>query len=79
MLQERLQQIDLERLRVLQDARIEAQGELDAFREELRQLRRELSAAGKPLVEIRKLRQDVERVAKELAEAPESPLLCCRA
>ncbi len=71
-LRERLRAIDLERLRVLQDARIEARAELDEFREELRQLRRELSAAGKPLVEIRKLRQKAEQAAQELEQAPDS-------
>jgi DNA mismatch repair protein MutS2 len=71
-LRERLLAIDLERLRILQDARIEARGELDEFRDELRQLRRELSAAGKPLVEIRGLRQKAEKVAKELEQAPGS-------
>lgn len=70
-LSERLRQIDLERLRVLQDARIQAQVDLDAFQDELRQLRRELSAAGKPLVEIRRLRQEVERVAQQIADRPE--------
>jgi DNA mismatch repair protein MutS2 len=64
MLRDRLRQIDLERLRVLQDARIEAQAELDRFRDELARLRRQLSAAGKPLTEIRQLQTQVEQVAR---------------
>ena len=71
-LQERLHEIDLERLRVLQDARIQAQVELEEFQEELRQLGRQLSAAGKPLAEIRKLRQEVERVAEGVVKEPEA-------
>ena len=70
LLRRRLHDIDLERLRVLQDARIEAQAKIDDFKEELRELRRQLSAAGKPLVEVRKLRQEVERVAGGLIEEP---------
>ena len=71
VLQQRLHRIDLERLRILQDARIEAQVELDQFRDELRHLRRQLSAAGKPLVEIRKLQRAVETAAQESLPEPE--------
>jgi DNA mismatch repair protein MutS2 len=70
-LRQRLRQIDLERLRVLQDARIQAEAETRDFREELRRLRRELSAAGKPLTEIRRLRQEVERVEADAMPEPE--------
>jgi len=70
-LQRRLREIDLERLRVLQETRIQAQAETEEFREELRRLRRQLSAAGKPLAEIRKLQQAVEKVAKEAIPEPE--------
>ncbi len=69
-LQNRLREIDLERLRVLQEARIQAQAELDEFREQLRDLQRELSAAGQPLSEIRKLRQEVERASRNMAQEP---------
>jgi DNA mismatch repair protein MutS2 len=65
VLRERLRQIDLERLRILQDARIEAQAELDEFREELASLRRQMSAAGKPLTELRQLQRRVEQAASQ--------------
>jgi DNA mismatch repair protein MutS2 len=65
MLRDRLRQIDLERLRILQDARIRAQAELDEFRDELASLRRQLSAAGKPLTELRQLQRQVEQVASQ--------------
>ncbi len=70
-LQQRLHNIDLERLRILQDTRIEAQAELNEFREEMRRLRRQLSAAGKPLAEIRRLQQEVEAVAESTVPEPE--------
>ena len=60
----RLREIDLERLRVLQDARIQAEGELEAFREELARLRRQLSAAGKPLTDLRRLQHEMEEAAR---------------
>jgi DNA mismatch repair protein MutS2 len=65
VLRDRLHQIDLERLRILQDARIQAQVELDEFREELASLRRQLNAAGKPLTELRQLQRRAEQVANQ--------------
>ena len=70
-LEERLRQIDLERLRVLQDARIAAEEEVAAFRDELRQLRRQLSAAGQPLTEIRKMEEQAKELEREAAAKPE--------
>jgi DNA mismatch repair protein MutS2 len=64
-LRDRLRQIDLERLRILQDARIQAQSELDDFKDELARLRRQMSSAGKPVTEIRQLQQQVELVARQ--------------
>ena len=63
-LRSRLRQIDLERLRIFQDARIQAEAELDAFRDELARLRRQLSAAGKPLTEMRQLQGQLEGAAR---------------
>jgi DNA mismatch repair protein MutS2 len=68
-LKRRLQEIDLERLRVLQDARIETQAEVAQFRDELRDLRQRLSAAGQPLTEIRRLEQQAREL--EQAAAPQ--------
>jgi len=70
-LDERLRRIDLERLRVMQEARIQAQVEMDEFREELRQLRRQLSAAGQPLTDIRQLQQQAAHMAKQMEQEAE--------
>jgi DNA mismatch repair protein MutS2 len=70
-LKKRLRDVDLERLRILQDARIEARAELESLREEIRRLRRQLSAAGKPLTEIRRLQHEVATLTKQATSEPE--------
>ncbi|MBN1313898.1 MAG: endonuclease MutS2 [Anaerolineales bacterium] len=66
-LKERLKQVDLERLRILQDARIAAQADVQVFLEEIRELRKQLNAAGKPLVEIRQLEQEARALENKAA------------
>jgi DNA mismatch repair protein MutS2 len=66
-LKERLEKIDLERLRILQDAHIEAQADVRVFLDEIRELRKQLNAAGQPLVEIRKLEQETRALENKAA------------
>ncbi|MEN8098556.1 MAG: endonuclease MutS2 [Chloroflexota bacterium] len=74
--QERLKRIDLERLRVLQDARIQADNELEDFRREIRQLRRRIQSEGSSLDQIRaveKLAKDFHRSRKKTEPSKGQP------
>lgn len=71
-LKKRLHQVDLERLRILQDARIVAQADVQVYIDELRELRKQLNAAGQPLTEIRRLEQEARALMNKAAPKSES-------
>lgn len=67
-LSERLKAIDDERLEVLQASKEEAAEELTTVREELRRLRGRLKHAAQPLVEIDRIRSELEVIEQAVAE-----------
>ncbi len=78
-LAERLDQIEDERLALLEEARQEAEGQLETLREELESLRRQLAKARQPLEVLDEMEEVVETLEEEIAEpivrkAPKKPV-----
>ncbi len=69
-LSSRLEKIEDERLKVLEQARREAKEQVDSLQDELRETRRALLRARQPLDALRDLEEQVE----EIAETVESPI-----
>ena len=78
-LADRLEQIEDERLALLEETRQKAEGELDRLREELEALRRKLAQARQPLEAVDEVEVVVEALEEEVAEPivrkePEKPV-----
>jgi len=65
----RLEMIDEERLELLEQTRVDAESEVDAVREHLRDLRRRLTLAGQPLEELKEIESELEDLGEQLAES----------
>jgi DNA mismatch repair protein MutS2 len=65
-LADRLEKIEDERRDVLEDARAEAQGQLDELQAELREVRRALARARQPLEVLKSIEEDVEDLEEEI-------------
>ncbi len=78
-LSERLEQLEDERLAVLEKARKDSQAELDKLRDQIGQLRKRLARAEKPLNAVREIDQAVRDLESQVEEPvvrkklPESP------
>lgn len=67
-LQARLRDLDRERERILQTAREQSEAELEELADEIRRLRKRLSAQGRPLEEAEDIRAELEKLADEISE-----------
>ncbi len=67
----RLERIEEERQKILEEARAEAKAEIETLQEELKGLRRKLQTAALPLTVIK----EVEAATEKLADEAESPLI----
>jgi DNA mismatch repair protein MutS2 len=67
----RMEEIEEERLKILETARLEAQSLLENMQLELKQTRRALSKARKPLEEVEPLTQSMQTLEKEVAKPAE--------
>jgi DNA mismatch repair protein MutS2 len=73
-LEARLASIEQERQAVLEEARREAGDQVEGLRSELDELRRRLSAAAQPLQAVREIREELDVLAAEAAEAVGGPI-----
>ena len=81
-LAERLEKIEDERLQVLEKARLEAEAQIQALHDELRELRRQLARARQPVEALRSLEEQVigleeaveKRIERRIPQVGEEPL-----
>ncbi len=78
-LADRMDQIEDERLALMEEARQKAEGDLDALHEEMEDIRRQLAQARQPLEAVDEIEKEVETLAEDVAEPiirekPEKPV-----
>lgn len=81
-LAERLEKIEDERLQVLEKARLEAEAQIQALQDELRELRRQLARARQPLEALRSVEEQIEdleqvvdkQIERRIPEVGETPI-----
>ncbi len=71
----RLETIDDERVDLLERARLEAEAEVEAVREQLHDLRRRLASAEQPLEALEAIESEVEALEDQMAEPVSRPTL----
>ena len=65
----RLEAIDTERLELLEQTRVDAELEVDAVREHLRDLRRRLTQAEQPLEDLKEMEAELEDLGEQVVES----------
>jgi DNA mismatch repair protein MutS2 len=68
LLKERLESIEEERIRILEEGKLEAKRELDEFQEQLASLRRQMAKAAQPLEALERLDVEIEQIEDETFE-----------
>jgi DNA mismatch repair protein MutS2 len=72
-LEERLAQIEEERIEVLREARSEFEADLETLRQQMRDLRRRIEESAASTEEIAQVEREVEALEEAVPEAPEPP------
>jgi DNA mismatch repair protein MutS2 len=70
----RLEAIDTERLELLEQTRVDAESEVDAVREHLRDLRRRLTQAEQPLEDLKEMETELEELGEQVVESVSSQI-----
>jgi DNA mismatch repair protein MutS2 len=70
----RLEAIDTERLELLEQTRVDAESEVDAVRELLRDLRRRLTQAEQPLEDLKEMEAELEELEEQVVESVSSQI-----
>jgi DNA mismatch repair protein MutS2 len=65
----RLEAIDTERLELLEQTRVDAESEVEAVREHLRDLRRRLTQAEQPLEDLKEMEAELEDLGEQVVES----------
>ena len=72
-LEQRMAQIEEERIEVLREAREEAQADLEMLRQEMEALRKRMEASAASTDEVTQIEQEMEALEEAVPEAPEAP------